>query len=514
MQSLSFHSTQSCTWLSIVLLCVSGSVTTAQEFDERFSDWPLQTTIRGSVVVAASLADFRNVPEAVRSEMGTHVDVAGKPDVAFDKLLSELGYSSGGRIKAGSQRPGSVSRPLVVDYKSIGSSPEMETWLRNITQMQLAARGVVIAVGPHQSEDETQTHPLPDCVIKTNYNQDSDEATLTEEIRSRARAVGIGIPAGSVLVLSGRNMMCFGQTVYFAAASEKENKAIRETLSQRVERANIKSWLLDLTQLRRRAIDLEIEPFPPAKPKTPHVANGTLLIVGGGGTPAGLMEEFVSLAGGKKAHLVYVPCSEQEEVSQRQSTVLGWNAMGVASAVTLHTKDRARANTDETFYQPLTKATGIWFGGGRQWNFSDSYYGTATHRFMKDVLNRGGVIGGSSAGASIQGRYLARATPIQNFDIMAPGYERGGLGFLSGVAIDQHFTQRGRHPDMKELVAKYPQLLGIGIDEKTAIKVQGSTATVQGNGQVFFFDKSLVTELSQGDSYDLAARTKIATEAK
>ena len=102
------------------------------------------------------------------------------------------------------------------------------------------------------------------------------------------------------------------------------------------------------------------------------------------------------------------------------------------------------ANTDEELLGALRGATGIWFGGGRQWNFADSYYGTEAHRLMKDVLHRGGVIGGSSAGASIQARYLARATPIQNFEIMAPGYERGGLGFLGGTSWQRAETLTGR----------------------------------------------------------------------
>jgi len=191
-----------------------------------------------------------------------------------------------------------------------------------------------------------------------------------------------------------------------------------------------------------------------------------------------------------------------------------WQRMGVKNATFIHTKDRKKANSDEAFLAPLKDATGIFFGGGRQWNFADSYYGTKAHRLMKDVLKRGGVIAGSSAGASIQGRYLARATPIGNFKIMAPGYERGGLGFLTGVAIDQHFTQRGRQKDMTGLMKVYPQLLGIGLDEATAIEVQKSVAKVTGRGRVFFYDTNVkVTEgepdyiaLPRGSSYDLANR--------
>ena len=111
---------------------------------------------------------------------------------------------------------------------------------------------------------------------------------------------------------------------------------------------------------------------------------------------------------------------------------------------------------------------------------------------MKDVLKRGGVIGGSSAGASIQANYRARATPIGNSKIMAFGYERGGLGFISGVAIDQHFSQRRRHKDMTQLVDTHPQLLGIGIDESTAIIVQKSKAKVVGRGKVHFYDRCLL----------------------
>jgi len=188
--------------------------------------------------------------------------------------------------------------------------------------------------------------------------------------------------------------------------------------------------------------------------------------------------------------------------------------MGVKHATFIHTKDRNKANTDEEFLAPLKNATGIWFGGGRQWNFADSYYGTKAHELMKAVVRKGGVVGGSSAGASIQARYLARATPIGNTRIMAPGYERGGLGFISGVAIDQHFSQRGRQKDMTQLVNRYPQLLGIGIDEATAIIVQESIAEVVGRGKVHFYDrrqpvypdKPDYTALPAGSTYDLAAR--------
>jgi cyanophycinase len=180
----------------------------------------------------------------------------------------------------------------------------------------------------------------------------------------------------------------------------------------------------------------------------------------------------------------------------------------------IHTKDRNKSDTDEEFLKPLKEAKGVWFGGGRQWNLVDSYQDTKAHELMREVLKRGGAIGGSSAGASIQAEFLARGDPLGNTNIIAPGYTRG-LGFLPGAAVDQHFTQRGRHKDMTLLMKTYPQLLGIGIDEATAIIVRGTTAEVAGRGQVFFYDYRVAppgeidyVALKEGDRFDLKERKK------
>jgi len=104
---------------------------------------------------------------------------------------------------------------------------------------------------------------------------------------------------------------------------------------------------------------------------------------------------------------------------------------------------------------------------------------------------------------------------------MAFGYERGGLGFLDGVAIDQHFSERGRQKDMTRLVAKHTQLLGIGIDESTAIIVRGSKAKVIGKGRVFFYDRRRILEpnkpdyiaLPAGSEFDLVRRQVLKNAA-
>ena len=120
----------------------------------------------------------------------------------------------------------------------------------------------------------------------------------------------------------------------------------------------------------------------------------------------------------------------------------------MSNVTVLHTRDRAVADT-EAFVAPLKTARGVWFGGGRQWRLVDAYMGTRTQREIEGVLARGGVVGGSSAGATIQGSYLVRGAREGNHIMMAKGYEEG-FGYLRGVAIDQHLLVRGRQDDLVE----------------------------------------------------------------
>jgi cyanophycinase len=105
-----------------------------------------------------------------------------------------------------------------------------------------------------------------------------------------------------------------------------------------------------------------------------------------------------------------------------------------------------------------------------------------------EVLNRGGVIGGTSAGATIQGSYLARGDTKNNQIMM--GDHEAGFGFMKNVAIDQHLLARNRHFDMFDILEKRPELLGIGIDESTAIIVQGDMFEVIGKSYAIVFDGS------------------------
>jgi cyanophycinase len=128
----------------------------------------------------------------------------------------------------------------------------------------------------------------------------------------------------------------------------------------------------------------------------------------------------------------------------------------------------------------------VWFPGGRQWRLADAYLGTRVHEELRALLARGGVIGGTSAGATIQGSYLARGDTRSNTIMMGDHVE--GMAFLRNVAIDQHLLRRNRQFDLIEIVQAHPELLGIGIDENTAIVVRGDRFEVMGAGCVAIYD--------------------------
>lgn len=215
-------------------------------------------------------------------------------------------------------------------------------------------------------------------------------------------------------------------------------------------------------------------------------SDGALVIVGGAMRDPAIRQRFIELAGGSDAPIVVIPTAGGgSEYNEWNSGLQGWKRTGVTNITLVHTKDRAVADSDK-FVEPIKGARGVWFNGGRQWHLADSYLNTKTHEELWKVLERGGVIGGSSAGATIQGEYLARGDTSGNTIMMGDHTE--GLGFLKGTAIDQHVLMRNRQFDLIEIIERHPDLLGIGIDEDTAIVVQGDSFTVIGQGYVLIHD--------------------------
>ena len=245
-----------------------------------------------------------------------------------------------------------------------------------------------------------------------------------------------------------------------------------------------------------------------AWPQSGGPAQGSLVVIGGGPLGPDIVSRFIELAGGKQANLVLIPTAGEADTYPSDWGGAGFlRKAGCTNITILHTRDRQVADS-ESFTEPLRRASAVFFGGGRQWRLVDAYLGTRTQREIEAVLARGGVIAGSSAGATIQGSYLVRGARAGNQIMMAPGYEIG-FGYLRNVAVDQHLLKRKRENDLVPVVNKHPELLGIGIDESTAIVVRGDGLEVIGASKVAIYRHGLnYFFLSPGDHFNLRTRRR------
>ena len=253
---------------------------------------------------------------------------------------------------------------------------------------------------------------------------------------------------------------------------------------------------------------------------------GKLVIVGGGNLEGtGVLERFIALAGGPDKKFVIVPTAGGNRRADgtlipyaEEQVVASWKARGLKNVRMLHTPDPKVADT-EAFASILRDADAVWFNGGRQWNIVDSYAKTRTFTAFHDLLKRGGVIGGSSAGATIQGAYLVRGATVGSEIMMTDEPEhQDAFGFLRRAAIDQHIDARNRWDDLIPVMKRFPDLLGIGLSEGTAIVVEGDRFQVIGRWKVAVHDNTRLSQpwekswfvLGAGDVYDMKARRVIS----
>jgi cyanophycinase len=275
-----------------------------------------------------------------------------------------------------------------------------------------------------------------------------------------------------------------------------------------------------------RLLRVNVDPMASPAATEYGPARGSLVIAGGGpldGT--GIIERFIELGGGAEdGRFVIIPTAagnldgDSNVRTFDPERVLGsWRARGLANVTMLHTHDPAVADSEE-FAAPLRDATGVWFPGGRQWNIVDSYAGTRTYDELHAVLSRGGVIGGSSAGATIQGEYLVRGDTSGSGVVMTDEEDHQlGFEFLRRTAIDQHLDTRDRWDDIIPVIEQQPHLLGIGLSESTAIVVSGDTFEVIGEYMVAIHDNTRPRQpwdkpffvLAPGDRYDMKARRSV-----
>jgi cyanophycinase len=386
----------------------------------------------------------------------------------------------------------------------------------------VAASGAAATILPSQflnakGEPQTGLGLLPDMLVaRASKQEGSFEVGLAKAFdAAQAKApgmLGVHLGDGAVLLVNGREMRSLGEgpvSLLLARSPTREPRVVNIRANGQV----------DFNEMRRAALGrAQQNPYPPKEVATPEVPKGTLIIVGGGGLPAPISRRFFELGGGAEGTFVVLPISNPDPLRPADIGDGFLRRLGAKNIFVIKAREQNELE-DPKNIEVLKKATGVWFGGGRQWRFVDAYEGTKIHELFRDVLRRGGVIGGSSAGATIQGDYLCRGAPGGPNNIICEGYEQG-LGFLPGVAIDQHFTQRNRLKDMVLLMKTYPQFLGIGLDEATAIVVQGHVAEIMGTNSVHIYDRRKPVEegkpdhesFKAGARYDLKERKALGAK--
>jgi cyanophycinase len=262
---------------------------------------------------------------------------------------------------------------------------------------------------------------------------------------------------------------------------------------------------------------------------------GPLIIIGGHEDKDGdklILKEVADRVRDGKLVIATVASHQPEGYFEAYRKAFG--DLGSENLVELYVNERTET-LDKKAEAVLDNAVGIFFTGGDQLRISSQIGDTPVERMVRAIHRRGGVVAGTSAGASVMSEtMLVKGTSQESHRIgdlhMAPG-----LGLVRDVIIDQHFAERGRIGRLLGAVAQNPRVLGIGIDEDTAILLEGSRFRVLGAGAVYIVDGAAVTHsniaeaspertlsmhdvrlhvLSSGDRFDLGRRRPLSEQEK
>ncbi len=224
-------------------------------------------------------------------------------------------------------------------------------------------------------------------------------------------------------------------------------------------------------------------------------AQGHLVIIGGGDKTDAIMQEIVDLAGGKDAKIIVIPNASSVPDESGKYSVDEFINIGCKDVSYLYCS-RQEADQDSVI-KKLDGATGIFFGGGDQAFLTRDLLGTKLLDEIKKIYSSGGVVSGTSAGAAVMSQVMITGNELLNTDTTQAfnTVEKGnietiqGFGFVTKAVIDQHFIKRKRNNRLISVILEHPDLLGIGIDESTAILVNpDNTFEVLGESQVIIYN--------------------------
>jgi cyanophycinase len=238
------------------------------------------------------------------------------------------------------------------------------------------------------------------------------------------------------------------------------------------------------------------------------MTRGPLLIIGGGedkGKDSEILRRFVDLcSGGPEApRIAVVTTASNEGEAVYSAYQRAFYRLGLSAVEAMNVHHRSRAS-DDTLCQQMDRLTGMFFGGGDQLRITATLGGSRFHQKLLARHAEGMVVAGTSAGASMMSLTMivegdARESPTKNTVKMATG-----MGLWTGAVIDQHFSQRGRIGRLLSAVAQNPDILGVGLDENTAIEVclEAKTLRVWGEATVTIVDGRQIIETNASESED------------
>lgn len=218
-------------------------------------------------------------------------------------------------------------------------------------------------------------------------------------------------------------------------------------------------------------------------------ARGTLIPIGGKLMDEAILERFVALAGGGAARIAVIPTASNEP-GMGAYFARAFERLGVARARSVEFRERCDCD-DADWLDELAQATGLFITGGDQLKLASIVGGTPAHQLVLERFHAGLPVAGTSAGAAVMSRVMiARGdegpTPRLGMVTLA-----GGIGFLDGIIVDQHFRERDRLGRLLTAVALHPACLGLGVDEDTAAVIHpDGTVEVMGAGGVTIVDAS------------------------
>ncbi len=217
-----------------------------------------------------------------------------------------------------------------------------------------------------------------------------------------------------------------------------------------------------------------------------------LVIIGGAEDKEGdcqILREFVRRAGSTKARVVILTAATELPREVGENYIRVFQRLGAEDVRIIDTETREDASSS-TALEAINKATGIFFTGGDQARITSILKGTEIDTTIHKRYSEGIVVAGTSAGAAVMPDVMivegdSETNPRIEIVDMGPG-----MGFLPGVVIDQHFSQRGRLGRLIAALSQQPAVLGFGIDENTAIVVTDDQFEVVGQGCITIVDES------------------------